>query len=140
MYQRSDGRMTGNVQQGRHFDRMAHGEKSRTSIAKPGSEPPHEEGAAPPTESHPASGAHEIHIKHHGGGKFSVHVFHEAIAPHPEAHKAEMTQHDGNSMREHVDTEFPNDGDETSEEHDGATKPGIFGNVSEDDGTNERGY
>jgi hypothetical protein len=28
------------------------------------------------TEPHPASGVHEVHIKHHGGGKFSVHTFH----------------------------------------------------------------
>lgn len=149
MYQRSDGKMTGNPQQGRHFDRMsgAGGVQARGSgggKSKEGAAPGPQDVAegAHETQPHPETGVHEVHIKHHGDGSYSTHVFHEPIGPHPQAHMATVTHHQSSQdAHDHAQTHFPNDGDETGMD-DGQTLSGITGGMpgQNDEGPSKRRF
>lgn len=100
-------------------------EKSKEGHSAGGAEPPHS------TQPHPETGVHEIHIKHHGGGRYSVHAFHEAIGPHHEAAKAEITHHDGSGdAYDHAQTHFP-PGEETPQEEAAESLHGMMGSPEE---------
>jgi hypothetical protein len=153
MYTRSDGHMTGNVQQGKHFDRM----RGVASKGPGGSEKSHEGHPAGPAElggdeqhetaPHPVTGAHEVHIKHHldgeGNSHYTVHAFHEPIGPHHEAGKASVTHHHVSSdAHDMAQTHFPNDGDESGEEEGAETLSGITGGMpgQNEENTHRRGF
>lgn len=151
MYQRSDGRMTGNHQQGAHFDRMRGVAKEPRGGGEAGvrSKEGHPQGPAElggdehETQAHPVTGVHEVHIKHHGDGHHTVHVFHSPIGAHPQAHEATISHHDSSSdAHAMAQTHFPNDGDETGMEEGSETLSGITGGMpgQNEEGPHRRGY
>ena len=140
MYQRSDGHQTGNHQQGKAFDRsrgMNGGVKSAGSgggKSKEASVPgPKDLGAehGESTQPHPVTGVHEIHVKHHGDGRTTIHTFHQPIEPHPQAHDATVSEHNGSAdMHGGVDMAFPStDGVEAGGEPGEDTLSGITGGM-----------
>jgi len=156
MYQRNDGKMTGNHQQGRHFDKMSSGaggvqgrgsgggkskEGSPKGPAELGGDEQHQ------TQPHPVTGVHEVHIKYHGmgaaghesgGHHFSV----QAIGEHGEPMGEATHHHSASDAHAMAQSHFPNDGDETGEEPGADTLSGITGGMpgQNEEGPHRRGY